>query len=269
MAFQLQPTPDDLERKKPGDGTFNVFAEPLVDDRSKSTAAEAEAAGDELPRSYGSHVLTVMPRDPHSLFAYWDVDWQLVFQEAQPADRKVHLRVLNADGVEESSVEVEPMIGSCYVTVQEPDASYAAELGYFHPATVWKLVARSETVQTPPAGLAEAAPVDFATVPFHLSFQRMMDVLRVSKHESASLTEKLSELRERAAAGHRDGKITPDEQEIVRAIDHALATTPAPSAPARHIADASTEEHLERILGIRPDGGSSPTGGFGGSSRAW
>ena len=269
MAFELKPTPDDQPQESDGGTAFSVSAEPLVDDRSAAHDAAAEAAGGELPRTYGAHVLTVMPRDPHSIFAYWDIDWQLIFRDGRPADRKVHLRVLDADGAEETSVEVEPMIGSCYVTVRAPDTSYSAELGYFQPATVWHLVASSEPVRTPPAALAESTPVDFATVPFHLSFQRMIDVFRVSKHESASLTEKLSDLRARVSARTDAATITPEEQEIVRAIDEALARRPAPPPMERHIADAGVEQHLERILGIGGKGGTSPAGGFGGSSRAW
>ena len=268
MAFQLQPTPEDQAQKSSSDAAFRVSTEPLVDDRSASGEAAAERAGEELPCSYGSRVLTVMPRDPHSLFAYWDVDWQDVFREGPPVDRKVHLRVLNANGAEETSVEVEPMSGSCYVTVREPDATYSAELGYFHPATTWNFVASSEAVQTPPAGLSDSDALDFATVPFHLSFQRMIDVFRASKHESGSLTEKLGELRERASSASESGTFTPQEQEVVRAIDAALASTPAPPPQERHIADSGVQQHLDRILGFGGAGGSSPVGGFGGSSRA-
>ena len=264
MAYRLQP--NEQEQSSADESAFRVSAEPLVE--NGAAAAETAAVGDELPRSYGTGLLTLMPRDPHSLFAYWDIDWQIVFGDSRPADRKVHLRLLRPDGEEETSVEVEPMSGSCYIEVRDPDASYSAELGYFQPHATWNLVAASEAVRTPPARLSESAPVDFATVPFHLSFQRMLDVFRVSKHESGSLTEKLNELRARATTATEAARFTPEEQEIARAIDTALASSPAPPPSEKHISDTGVQQHLERILGIGRGGGSSPRGGFSGSSRS-
>ena len=267
MAYRLQPNEQEQEQSSADESEFRVSADPLVENRA--AAPDTVSAGDELPHSYGTGVLTLMPRDPYSLFAYWDIDWQAVFGERRPADRKVHLRVLDASGAEETSIEVEPMSGSCYVDVRDPDASYSAELGYFQPLATWNLVATAEAVRTPPAALSKSAPVDFATVPFHLSFQRMLDVFRVSKHESGSLTEKLNDLRTRATTAAEAATFTLEEHEIARAIDAALASSPAPQSEERHIADTGVQQHLERILGLGSRGGSSPAGGFGGSSRAW
>lgn len=267
MAFQIRPDIDPPEEKSDA-GSFSLSADPVVANAAGETISpEGAAAG--LPSTYGSQALHLMPRDPHSLFAYWDIDWAAAFGDEPPRDRKVHLRVSNSEGKEEISIEVEPMAGSCYVTVREADANYSAELGYFEPASTWKSVAASEAVQTPPDVLFDSTAVDFATVPYHLSFQKMIDLFRVSKHESGSLTERLTELHERATPQIESGTFTPEEREIVRAIDEALVDAPASSVGESVLSDDAVQQHLDRILGLGNSGATSPAGGFGGSSHAF
>ena len=270
MAFRVQPTPGGKEQSSgksdAAGGTFSVSAEPTVAAYSAAGEAGITDASEELPSSYGTGLLTLMPRDPHGLFAYWDIDWETAFREMRPRDRKVHLRVSTAEGAQETSLEVEPMAGSCYVEVAAGDVSYVAEIGYYEPAGVWRSVAVSLPVKTPPDSVAEKREVDFATVPFHLSFQRIIDLFGVAKRDNESLTEMLARVREGAAARAERVPFTPEQQEVVRAIDEALATSPAPAVGDRGITDLGAEQHLASILGIGK-AGTSPAHGFGGSSR--
>ena len=263
MAFQLRANPEGEEQNGGSGGAYSVSAEPLI----ASSPGAASASGQtrqELPASYGTQILTLMARDPQSLFAYWDVNWAAVFSEHAPKDRKVHLRILDEQDAVAVTVEVEPMAGSCYVTVPSPGASYTAKIGYFHPANAWNEVAVSEAVMTPPAVLSDSTAVDFATVPFHLSFQRMLDEFRISKHERDSLTDVLAQLRERATGSDGGRGLTPQEQEVVQAIDDAIAQEPVPESAPANVPELSWEPHLERIFGF---GNSSLSEGFGGSSR--
>ena len=268
MAYKLEPQPGDRRASDSPSGaaddtSFRVSAQPVVEN---GNATEAEQTGAEgLPSTYGSHTLFLMARDPHSLFAYWDIDWTETFREQKPRDRKVHLRVSRSDGTEETTLEVEPLAGSCYVGVTSGDEEYTGEIGYYEPADVWNSVAVSVPVATPPDSIEQAAAPDFATVPFHLSFQRMIDLFRVSKHENASLTAMLADLRERAASETMAGGITEEEREIVRAIDEAAAQRGAEITQGE-APDLWVQQNLERILGFGHSGG-SPEGGFGGSSR--
>ena len=267
MPYKLEPQPGDSQ---PGDNpeaaddsTFRISPNRVVESGDGGEAAGAEQEG--LPSSYGSQTLYLMARDPHSFFAYWDIDWTEVFRDRTPRDRKVHLRVSRSDGAEETSVEVEPLAGSVYIDVAKGDESYTAELGYYEPAAVWNSVATSAPVATPPDTIASAEAPDFATVPFHLSFQRMIDLFRVSKHENASLTGMLADLRERAASDSSSSTpMTEEEREIVRAIDDAV--TESGANPAQTDApDLWVQQNLEKILGFGRSG-TSPTGGLGGSS---
>ena len=269
MAYKLEPQPDDRRASEaPASGadesTFRLSAQPVVENGNAAGSA-AETAAEGLPSSYGGHALYLMARDPHSLFAYWDIDWAETFRDQKPRDRKVHLRVARSGGDEETTLEVEPMSGSCYIDVASGDAEYTAEIGYYEPAGVWNSVAVSMPIATPPDSIEKAEAPDFATVPFHISFQRMIDLFRVAKHENASLTSMLADLRERATSDEPGTSISEEEREIVRAIDEA-ATESAAERAGGETEDLLIQQNLERILGFGRTGG-SPEGGFGGSSR--
>jgi hypothetical protein len=266
MASQIRPDIDPPEEKSDA-GFFSLSAEPVVANAAGETISpEAAAAG--LPSTYGSQALYLMPRDPHSLFAYWDIDWAAAFGDEPPRDRKVHLRVATAGGVEETSLEVEPMAGSCYVDVAAGGVTYVGEIGYHEPAGVWHAVAASLPVTTPPDSVAADAEVDFATVPFHLRFQRVIDLFGVAKHDHESLTQMLNRVRDSVVAPARSSEFTFEQQEVVRALDQALATSPPPSAAPAGINDKHAQQHLESILGMG-NPGTSPARPFGGSSSAF
>jgi hypothetical protein len=272
MAFTIQKEAADaaaVATDDPGAGerSFSLSAEPIV--APSATRDEAATSTPELPRNYGTQLLCLLPRDPRTIYAYWDVDWENAFAGDPPRDRKVHLRVRSEDGAAEKTVAVEPMAGYCYVDVADGDASYSAELGYFQPADTWNLIASSEPVTTPPDAIT-AGPADFATVPFHLSFERMMDELRRAKQESAALTAMLNELRQRATSAADRATFTAGQQEVAAALElsasPAASTTPA-SAPAngerpRDLWSAAAAWSMPGF------DATSPRGGFGGSSQA-
>lgn len=271
MAYKLEPQPGD-RRSSGASGSvgddelsFRLSSEPVLENGNAADPNAAAEGDDALPSSYGTETLYLMARDPHSFFAYWDVDWAEVFREQKPRDRKVHLRVSRSDGALETTLEVEPLAGNCYIEVTAGNEEYTGEIGYYEPADIWNSVAISVPVATPPDSIEQAEAPDFATVPFHLSFQRMIDLFRVSKHENASLTAMLSDLRERATSDVSGSAITDEEREIVRAIDEAAGRSGA-EISAGEAPDVWVQHNLEQILGFGHTG-SSPAGGFGGSSR--
>ena len=215
----------------------------------------------ELPRIYGEPLLFVIARDPRTLFVYWNVDWSSIFENTAPVDRQVHLRVRRSDGSEETPVAVEPMAGNSYLTVSEPRETYRVEIGYYHPAAVWNSVATSDEVKMPPERVAENADVDLATIPFHLSFQRLIDSFRASN--GGGIAEIVSRLQKRVATDEERALLTPEELEIFRAMD--LSVDEIGSARrAFFSSDAKTlRKRAETLLGFS---GASPSRPFGESS---
>ena len=217
---------------------------------------------DQLPRVYGAPILFAIPRDPRTLFTYWNIDWENVFAKAEPIDQQVYLRVLQANGVEESESPIEPLLGSYYALVSKPRSAYRVELGYYQPAGAWRSVAISDAVTMPPESASESLEVDVATVPFHLSFQRMIDLFRASNGDS--ITTILSRLQGRALTDDERELLSPEELEIFRAMNLSLLELEAARRAFSDRADAERlRKRAEAILGF---GATSPSGGFGGSS---
>lgn len=237
--------------------TFVLSHRPLV---PQSAPLSGEGLPDyenlgELPRSYGGSFLFAIARDPHTLFVYWDIDWPAVFGANPPSDRKVHLRVLWHEGIEESTALVEPLAGSHLVSVTHARSSYRIELGYNEPADVWNSVATSDAVITPPEDVGETGPIDVATVPFHLSFQRIVDAFRGSKYDGEAIVEILAEMQ--AQADKPGTALAEADREILRAIDLSFSETDTlHRSRLRESEDAfATRQRVESILGF---GASSP-----------
>jgi len=217
----------------------------------------------ELPRVYGEPLLFAVARDPHTLFAYWIIDWSSIFENSAPVDRQVHVRVQRADGTEETGAGVEPMAGSCYFTVSQPRESYRVEIGYYQPKNIWNSVARSELVTMPPESVAESSDVDLATMPFHLSFQRLIDLFRASNTDA--LTEIVSRLQKRAVSEEDRRLLSAEEWEVLRAMNLSLDEIGAARRAFLNRGNgAALRRRAEALLGF---GASSPSRGFGGSSR--
>ena len=222
----------------------------LQEQSSRGPSRDYENLG-ELPRTYGRPFLFGIARDPHTLFTYWEIDWKSVFGNKPPVDRKVHLRVLSDDGSEETRVTVEPFAGNHSVTVSRARSIYRIELGYHEPADVWNSVATSDAIMTPPDDVSESDSIDVATVPFHLSFQRMVDAFRASKYDGDALVEIVGRLQERADIPG-DAALTDADRELLRAIDCSLSETYAVErSRLRKSEDAfATRQRIESILGF-------------------
>lgn len=216
----------------------------------------------ELPRVYGSPFLFALARNPRTLFVYWNVDWPAIFGNTAPVDRQVHLRVCRADNSEEKTEAIEPMAGNCFVSVSEPRGNYRVEIGYYQPAEVWNSVATSEQVTMPAEELRQNDDVDLATIPFHLSFQRLIDSFRASKPEA--LTELVSRLQTRAVSDEERALLSDEDLKILRSMNLSVGEiTAARGAFRDRQRSAALRKRAEKLLG---NGSSSPGRGFGQSS---
>ena len=192
--------------------TFHISRNPLV------PLAETEDSHDlgnglGLPRLPGSPRLLAIARDPLTVFAYWDVDWPSIFKNAVPVDRQVHLRIHCADGLEEKEAAIEPMAGMHYVTMSQRHRICRLEIGYYQPADVWHSVVKSNEVMMPPREISESEDVDIATIPFHLSFQQLVDLYGAN---DAALATFISRFQTRAASSGRYETLSSEERKILQ-----------------------------------------------------
>jgi len=131
-----------------------------------SNAPQGATPG-ELPAAYGTKTLLLAAREPHGLYAHWDLttDQQNGFN-SQAANRRLVLRVgpecPNASPIQE--VPLDANARHRFVEVPLAGTRYAAELGYYEPGGQWLTIAFSNTVTTPPESAAEDKTVRFATL---------------------------------------------------------------------------------------------------------
>jgi hypothetical protein len=255
--------PTQREPKSKFAGGFRVSSEPIVhSDNEQERVVSEFGEGVGLPRVHGAPSLFAIARDPRTIFTYWSIDWPAVFAKTVPVDRQAHLRVYRADGVEEESVAVEPMSGICSIAVSRPDSAYHVEIGYYQPADVWNSIATSNEVTMPRDSFAGYGDVDLATIPLHLSFQRLLDLFRASKGDA--LAETISQFQKRALRNEERKQLTAEEREILRAMDLSLSEIAA--ARRSFIATAGSETLRKRAETLLSFGPASPSRGFGESS---
>jgi hypothetical protein len=252
-------------RKSENPDGFRISNGPVIRP-AEEDKREGDDFGDmvELPRAYGAPILFAIARDPQTIFTYWSIDWPTIFGEAMPVDRQVHLRVYRNDGTQETSAAVEPMAGNSYLPVSQPRGVYCVEIGYYQPEDVWNSVAVSDEVTMPPDNVAADADVDVATIPFHLSFQQLLDLFRVSS--GAALAEIISQFQKRALSEEERELLSAEERKILRAMDLSLLNTAV--AWQAFLNQADYETLRKRAESILSSGSASPRVGFGESSWA-
>jgi len=242
---------------------FQITGGPLVSNRTTTPASTEQS---QLPTTYGAPILFAIPRDPRTIFTYWNIDWSDAFARNTPSDRQVYLRLKRGDGSDEIEESIEPMLGSHFTLVSEPKGSYQVELGFYDPQDVCNSVATSDRVTMPAETSAANADIDIATVAFHLSFQRMIDLFRAEKGDS--ITSLVSQLQDRAGS-QRHSELTDEEREILEAMDLSLDDLrDARRNFAKSALDELLRKRAEALLGFGAAGtspGGAP-GGPGGSS---
>lgn len=240
---------------------FRISEGPVVRNVSAELGLPPSLA--ELPRVYGAPLLFAIARDPRTLFTYWNVDWSALFSEGEPTDRQVYLRIRPSDGADESEATIEPMLGSHYAQVLQPGGEYQTELGYYGPEGNWVPIATSEKVTMPPEDASEKVELDLATVPFHLSFQRLVDLFRISNGNALSAI--MARLQARALSETERGMFSPEEWEVFRAMNVSVDEMKAGRDQFSQD-NGALRKKTEAVLGF---GATSPSGGFGQSSNAF
>ncbi len=192
-AFSISQEP--LVGGDPGQEVHKYEASP----REESPAGHGSTPAYEdlgiLPASYHEDTLFLVARDPRWLFSYWDFNWT---QFPAPLHRynvaQFFLQIRTVRGGQETLVEIKPEARNWYVPVSEPDADYVAEIGMFEKGGAWRSIARSSVAHTPPDALAAEEEAQFATVPAHLAFERLLELVTHNMLEGESLLQAVARI---------------------------------------------------------------------------
>lgn len=158
----------------------------------------------ELPEAYGTKKLFLTARDPHWLYAHWDLtpDQQKELN-AESTDGHPILRIYASkiEGHPLYEIHVHPESRHWFAHVERAGNSYAAELGYYSALGKWMRVALSSCTVTPPDAAASDDTAEFATIPFEFPFARLMQIIEEAVRDNIPLAQAIEELRR---AGHPD-----------------------------------------------------------------
>ena len=165
-----------------------------------------------LPRSYGEELIFLVAQDPNWLFTYWDIDI------SRHPGGPCFLRVEEASGVLEKEIEVSFETRNWYIPVAKAGGSYSVEIG-FQRQGKWNALARSPIITTPRDRFSESTAFDFATIPIHLSFQRLVESVSHSFASSEELLPALIKLQQGLPSSASSGfSLEAREREILQAL---------------------------------------------------
>jgi hypothetical protein len=177
----------------------------------------------ELPESYGTKRLFLTARDPHWLYARWDMTRQQQNQYNRlSADRHLVLRIFLDEirGEPLAQVHVHPESTHWFCHVPHAGAKYLAELGYYETAGTWTGISTSTPTLTPPDAMSEDFSAEFATIPVEVPFEQIRQLARLAVRENVPLSEVLMQLR---ASGYHipndaGDKWTPERERALASI---------------------------------------------------
>ncbi len=181
-----------------------------------------ESSG-ELPEAYGTRDLLLTARDPHWLYARWDLTREQQKEyNAASADRHLVLRIFlnKIKGEPFSQIHVHPESTHWFIHVTHAGAKYMAQIGYYKRDGKWVNVSNSGATLTPPDALSEDTSAQFATIPIEVPFAKLIELAKTAVRENIPLAEVLQQLR---ASGYKitdapGGKWTLEQERALAAI---------------------------------------------------
>jgi uncharacterized protein len=129
----------------------------------------------ELPAGYNKDRIVCMVRDPYWLHCYWEVTRQAIqraeaalgqgWHGARPILRVLDVSSRDITNVSESvvrDIDIHGGVNNWYIDVQNPPKSYRVDIGYLSRAGQFYVIARSNVVSTPRAGMSDVIDENWA-----------------------------------------------------------------------------------------------------------
>ncbi|MGB3403461.1 MAG: DUF4912 domain-containing protein [Microcoleaceae cyanobacterium] len=156
-------TPANIEAAK-----FNLGQTKAVEPR----LASVDEGLAELPDGYGKTKIVLMPREPNSAYAYWDIPNADKEKLRQLGGEQLALRFYDVTGIDMDQqkphsvrqYDCEEMTREWYIEVPTSDRDYIVEIGYMTEDGHWLKLARSLHVRIPPVYPCDWYGDDFKTV---------------------------------------------------------------------------------------------------------
>src|SRR5262249_28410480 len=128
----------------------------------------------ELPTGYGKDRIVLLVRDPFWLHTYWELTQQAVARAEAALGQDWHaarpiLRLLEGSSGETGGtdrplrdIEINGGCNNWYIDVKDPPRSFRVDIGYLTRSGRFYVLARSNLVTTPRAGMSDAVDENWA-----------------------------------------------------------------------------------------------------------
>ncbi len=160
------------------------------------------AAYDALPHEYGRERIVLLPRDPHTVFAFWEVSERHLDAERKRAGGEARLcvRIFDVTGVPFDGKneiayfdqEVYERVGSWYFNLDRPGRAFCADLGVRSPEGGFLTLLRSNTISVPRVGFSEVLDDAWA-----IPVEEFLRLYGVAGHGGTSSAQILELMRKR------------------------------------------------------------------------
>ncbi len=151
----------------------------------------------ELPDAYGTGRLFLTARDPHWLYAYWDLSWQqMADSRGQASDGRLLLRVYEKN--HDDPIQVLTLghdSRNWYIPVNKAATTYRAELGYWRHDGQFHVISHSRETTTPPDAVSPDTTARFVTIPIDIAFRDLFDIIRGHMRAGEALADALHRLQ--------------------------------------------------------------------------
>ncbi len=146
-----------------------------------------------LPLDYGDTKITILPRDPICIFAYWSISGEFLdklkkqYGEENFINSKLVVRVydttdINFDGSNANryfDVFVTPESSSWYINVGEFNRCWCADIGYLTKDGKFIYIARSNKIDMPRYGVSNVTDEQWAML--QVEFEKLLRISGVNK----------------------------------------------------------------------------------------
>lgn len=182
---------------EPGEIPAELEEEVAAEEPLPTTAAPVydEGLGD-LPLGYGDDALVALPRDPYTLWCYWDFAHHTV-QEAMRGLENPHARMrIYEQGKLVRELDFALESRSFYVNDLTPGRHYRVELYFYGTNGGQKRIGRpSNTIGLPPRGPSPIIDDRFVTLPWGMPLARRHDLFSRARPEGGFSGEERDALR--------------------------------------------------------------------------
>ncbi len=181
-----------------------------------------------LPSEYGVTTLFLVARDPDWLFCYWELPSSAPgphgLKVFGPGEREVYFTMLTP----EARNWYIPVVPGKWV-----DGRYYAEIGTVHADGRWEPIVRSNQTNLLQRDISNEIQDRFATIPFHLAFHQVVEVVKKNRRGSEPLMNTLSRLQE-------------ESRQLILALSQAPQWTPE----QRNLLAALLGNQLDDLIGL-------------------